>query len=790
MKNFYRIIKAHKGTSFITIMGFATGLAAAMLLLIFIQHELSYDRFWKNSKRIYRPSIVMGGQNQTVAYPICLRKAFTELPNMVPSIEAAVQIYKARNAELVFNNQRFRNLEILYVDSTFFQVFSIQSLAGDIERALKKPDALVINQRTANKLFGDADAVGQIVSANALFLPEQGILGQITAIVPNLPKTSHFDFDVLLPMNASPMLNDMQGLEFHTYYLLHENAHVKSTLQNIQTAHTEVMHEWATNLGKSQPPSTILLPLTKLYLYSEARGNLGPTGDPKAIQIFTLLTCLILIIAIANFVNLYLVQSNRRALETGVRKTLGATRFQLIHQFLKESFILSLFSLLFALLLVSLLIEPFGDVMRRSLSMSALLQPAFFFSMLALFLLTVLVAGAYPAFFLSRQQPVQVLKGIGSSGQAKQLLRKGIVIAQFAICMLLLCNLLVLQKQFSFMNNRPLGFDSKNVIAYEQISSQLQASFPLIKNDLLGYSDILAVTGSHSRPGQGASGQSIKIFGQHDNDRIGIREVRIQPDYLKTYGMELLTGRVFDSNRPTDRNAVILNESAVRALELDEPVGANVVMFSEPMQVIGVVKDYHYSSLRESIQPEMFTFYKDQIFTISIRINSPDTQSTINRINQVLTTYDKDYVPDYCFLQDAFAAMYGGEYRLIQLVKVGSFVALLLTILGLAAITALSAQQRTKEIGIRKAIGANSREIVQLLVGSQIITLFITTCVSGFIALWIIQKWLQNYAYKIDLSYWFFIGSGTVILLVALIVTASISYRASRTNLVEALHYE
>ncbi|MBN1480728.1 ABC transporter permease [candidate division KSB1 bacterium] len=790
MRSFIRIVKAHKGSSFITILGFATGLAAAMLLLIFIQHELSYDRHWENGERIYRANVVWTRNDRTVEHAICRRNAYTEVPNMVPAIESAVQFYRTFNPELHYQNQRFRNLGMFYVDSTFFKVFRMQAVAGDLSQALKMPDALVINQRTAEQVFGESNPIGQMVLLSEFSLPESKLLGQIAAVVPDLPKTSHFDFDVLIPMSANAILEHLGGLEFFTYYLLYENAPRHAARQDIETAHTETMREWAQRLGMSSPPGTNLLPLRKIYLHSGNSGSLGPTGDPQAIRIFALLTGLILVIAIANFVNLYLVQTNRRALETGVRKTLGATRFQLVRQFLFESFLLSGIALLVALLLASLLIEPFGDVMRRSLSMNALLQPTFFLSLVGLFFLISLLAGLYPAWVLSRQQPVHVLKGIGTTGKPKQVLRKSIVLAQFAICMLLLTNLLVLQKQFDFMNNRPLGFDAKNVIAYQNLSPQVQQAFPLIKNELQQYADIVSVTGAHSRPGQGASGQSIKVFGKQDNDRIGIREVRIQPDYLKTYGMELRAGRSFEANRSTDRNAVILNEAAARALGLNEPIGASIIMFSEPMEVIGVVKDYHYSSLRDPIQPELFTFYKDQILNISIRVNSADPQRTISRINQVLTKYDAEYTPNYVFLQDAFAAMYGGEYRLIQLVTAGSVIALVLTILGLSAITAISAQQRIKEIGIRKAIGADVREIVQLMVGTQIITLFITTCIAGLLALWIIQRWLQNYAYRIEVSFWYFVASGTVILLVALAVTAVISFRASRANPVEALRYE
>jgi len=790
MINFFRSLRSHKWTSFVAIFGFATGLAAATLLLIFIQHELSYDRHWPNGDRIFRMNVTIAENNNRVEFPICLRKAFTELPSQVPGIEAAVQIYRTINPEIKINDQRFRNLRFLYVDSTFFQVFRMQPKSGDLRQALKAPDAIVINQRTANLLFGGADPIGQMITVSENSLPEPQQLFRIAVVVPDLSKTSHFDFDVLLPMAANHYLERMGGLEFYTYYVLRKDAGIQATLTDIERAHSAVMQEWSENLGLSSPPGTRLLPLKEIYLSSEAHGEIGPTGDPKTIQIFSILTGLILVIAIANFVNLFLVQSQKRTLGIGIRKTLGATRLQLIWQFLNESFWLFGISLGIALYAVSWLVGPFGNLVRRPLSIGALMQPEFLFAITGLFLLIALLAGAYPALYLSKQQPISVLKGVGSTGLPKQRLRKGIVLAQFAICMLLLTNLFVLQKQFDFMNSMPLGFDAKNVVAYSAASLQLQSAYPLIKQDLLQYPDVISVTGSHSRPGQGASGQSIKRFGMPDQERISIREVRVQPDFLETYGMQLQAGRSFRADHRADRNAVVLNEAAVRALDLSEPVGAAVVMFRESMEVIGVVKDYHYSSLRDPIQPEVFTYYKDQIFTISIRLNTSDPQTTIGRINQLLVKYDSDYAPDYVFLQDAFAAMYGGEHRLIQLVKAGSILALILSLLGLASITAITVRQRTKEIGIRKVVGANDGEIVRLLIGAQMRTMFITIGLAGLLASWIIQKWLENYAYRINVSFGLFLMAGMAILIIALPVTIVISYRAARANPVEALRYE
>jgi putative ABC transport system permease protein len=790
MTNFLRTIRAHKWTSFVTIFGFATGLAAALLLLIFIGHELSYDRHWQNGDRIFRMNTTVNENDKLVEFPICLRKAYSEVPASVPGIEAVVQIYRTINPEIKFNDERFRNFHFFYVDSTFFSVFQMESVAGDLTQALNSPDALVLNQRTATKLFGNTNPIGRMLFVSEYSLPEQSQPFRVAAVVPDLPKASHFDFDVLLPMLANQNVKYMGGLEYFTYYLLKKNAPAKETLAEIHKSYSVILKDWMNKIGISSIPGARLIPLRNIYLHSQIANDLGPSGDPKTMRIFAMLTILIMLIAITNFVNLFLVQGSRRSLETGIRKTLGATRFQLIRHFLKESFLMTMVSFIIAFYVASLLVEPFGSLVRRHLSMSVLLQPGFFLGMVGLFLLTALLAGAYPAWYLSKQRPVQALKGTGSTGKQKQHLRHGIVLAQFAICMLLLTNLLVLQKQFNFMNDRPLGFDAKNVVAYQNLSPQLQKSFSLIKNDLLQFPGVMSVSGSHSRPGRGASGQGIKCFGNPDNSRISIREVRIQPDYLKTYGMKLQAGRSFEAERPTDRNAVILNETAVHALGLTDPIGAQVVMFDKPMEVIGVVRDYHYSSLRYPIKPEVFTYYKDQIFTISIRIRNGDTPKTIGNINRVFTKYDADYAPNYVFLQDAFAAMYGGEYRLIQLVSAGSILAILLTVLGLASITAISIQQRTKEIGIRKAIGATSHEIVRMLVSSQIKRLVVTTIVAGFAGLWIIQRWLENYAYRIQVGFWIFLFAGAVILFIALAVTAIISYHTAAANPVESLRYE
>ena len=790
MRNIIRSIKYHKWTSLINIFGFAVGLAAAMLLVIFISHELSYDQHWENGERIYRMYVTNIENNNVVRYPISLRKAYTELPARVPGIESAVQIYRTRDAELKYDNQRFRNLKFFYVDSTFFKVFQMQAVAGDIKNSLRDPNSIVINQSTANILFGQNDPVGKLVSVSEYLLKGKRKQVKIGAVIPDLPKTSHFEFDVLLPMESNRAVSLMSGLEYYTYYTLRNNSNPSATINTIKKVHSSIMQSWADNIGLEKTPGTELLPIDKIYLHSQARGEIGKTGDPQTIKIFTFLTVLILIIAIANFINLFLVQSKKRAMQVGIRKTLGATQLQLIGRFLLEAFLLSTLAFILAIYAVSIMVGPFGELVRRPLSIAILMAPHFLAIILGLFITVTVLASAYPAWYLSHQQPVQVLKGTNTQGSPKKRLRKSIVLLQFAISMLLLTNLIVIERQVDYMHSKPLGFDTKNVVAYQNLSPRISNSFSLIKNELLQYPAIKSVTGSHSRPGKGASGQSLKKQGLPKNSRISVREVRIQPDYLNTYSMELAVGREFDSSRPTDRKGIILNQAAVQALQLEEPIGAPVVMFSDPMHVVGVVKDYHYSSLRVPIKPEVFTYYKDEIFFISIRLNTTNPQRTITNINKIFRKYDPEYIPDYSFLHDVFTSMYGSERRLMLLVRAGSILALILTILGLAAITAITVQQRTKEIGIRKAIGASNWEIVKLFVNSQLIPLIITISISSLLSLEIIRRWLQNYAYQIDISIWFFTISGLFVFLIALGVTATISYRASRANPIESLRYE
>jgi putative ABC transport system permease protein len=788
MKTLYRRYKRTKWTLFVTISGFAVGLTAALLLLIFIQHELSYDRHWQDANRIFRVNTTIVENNRTVEFPICIRKAYTELPAKIPGIKAAVQIYRTINPEIKIDDKRFRNLKIWYVDSTFFKVFAVPAIAGDVKRALSSPDAIVINKKTADKLFGNSNSVGKAITAIDLNLPPQGQLFHVSAVVQNLPATSHFDFDVLLPMSANITLERLRGLEFYTYYRLEKEAAINVTTTQIEQEYNSMMSEWIKSINASLTPKGKLLPIKQIYLYSQANQEIGPQGDLKIIQIFAILTILILGVAIANFINLFLLQGTKRALETGIRKTVGASRIGLILQFMKDSFFITGLAFLIAIYLAFLLLGPLGDIIRRPLNTGFLFQSELVIGMIGLFILIVLLAGVYPAWYLSKFQPIQVLKGSGLVKNPKNRLRKSMVVLQFAICMILLTNLIMLQKQFNFMNNQPLGFDAKNIVAFENLSPQMQKSYQLIKNDLQQLPGIALVTGSHSFPGRGASGQSIKVYGSSNDSRITFREVRVQPDYFQTYGIHLQSGRGFEANRPADRNAVVLNETAARALELKEPIGAQVIMFKEPMEVIGVIKDYHYASLRDPVKPEVFTYYKDQILAISIRLST--SQNIIEQIIKVLRKYDSDYTPDYVFLQETFEAMYGGEQQLIQLVRTGSLLALALTLLGLASITAITVKQRTKEIGIRKTIGATTNEIVVVLIGSQIKVLVYVTFLSGLAAWWIIHSWLQNYAYRTNVDIWIFLLAGFIVLTVASFTTAVISYQASRKNLIESLRYE
>ncbi|MBN2009555.1 ABC transporter permease, partial [candidate division KSB1 bacterium] len=728
--------------------------------------------------------------NRTVEYPICTRKAYTELPAKVPGVKAALQIYRTFNPEIKINDTRFRNLKVWYVDSTFFNVFAMQAVAGNLDRVLQSPNAIVTNVRTAHKLFGAHDPVGQMVMTIDPSLPPDGQLCSVAAVVPDLPTNSHFDFDILLPMSANQNLERMQGLEFYTYYLLENGVSIKTATASIESQFNNMMAEWVKRLGIPISPRGRLLPIRQIYLHSNASREIGPLGDLKTIRIFAILTILILGIAIANYINLFLLQGAKRTLETGIRKTVGASRSGLFLQYMKESFLITGLPFLIAIYLATILIRPFGDLIRRQLHTEALLTPGLFAGMIGLFLLISFLAGIYPAWYLTKFSPIQVLKGNGSVGNPKHRLRKGMVVLQFAICMLLLTNLLALQKQFNFMNDKSLGFDSNHVVAFQNLSPQIQNAYPSIKNELQQLSDIALVTGSHAIPGSGASGQSLKIYGTGNDSKISIRECRIQPDYFETYGIQLQAGRGFSADRPADRNAIVLNEAAVRALNLTEPIGKQVVMFDQPMEVIGVINDYHYASLREPIRPEAFTYYKDQIMAISIRLSSNQPQRAIEQIKQVFHSYDPDYTPEYIFLHDTFEAMYGGEHQLIRLVQIGSLLALALTLLGLAAITAITAKQRTKEIGIRKAIGATTAEIIRLLVGSQIKLLAYITVIAGIAAAWIIHNWMQNYAYRADIGVWIFLFAGVLVLVVAGVTTAIVSYDASGANPVDALRYE
>ena len=779
--------KRNKWTLFVNIFGFSAGLTAVLLLLIFIQHELSYDRHWTHADHIFRMNTLFKENNKINEFPICPRNAVTELPAKVPEIKAAVQIYRTHNPEIVHANRSFRNQKFFYTDSTFFKVFQMDALAGDIHKALQSSDGLVINQRTAEKLFGSENPIGKMVQVNEYCLAGQEQLFRVTAVVPNLSKRTHFDFDILLPIEANSYLPRMGGFEFYTYYLINENASLDASVTNIESEYNRM-------LAVGKPTETTMkgrmISLKDIYLHSNTKYEIGEKGDLNTLRILIVLTVLILIIAIANFVNLFLVQSTKKSRETGIRKTVGATRFSLIKQFLYESLSITVISFLIAIQCSLLLIKPFGNLVGRELQLAVLLEPGMALGILAFVFLIGILSGIYPAYYLSKFNPVQIFKGSSVSKQPKHRLRKGVVIFQFSICMLLLTNLFVLQKQFNFMNNKSLGFESKNIVAFENLTPKIQNKYNVIKSELNQYTDIKSVTGSHSRPGKGASYQYIVPYGAPYASRITIREVRIQPDYLETFGMQLSAGRNFDANRSVDRNAVVLNEAAVRELGLSEPIGAQVEIFKKPFQVIGVVKNYHYASLREPIMPEMFTYYKDDIFTISIKIATADTKATLERIAHTFQKHDPNYIPDFVFIQEAFEAMYNGEHKLIQLVQSGSLLALILTILGLGSITAITVKQRTKEIGIRKTIGATNNQIVKLLLGAQVKLLFITTILSGVAGLWIIEKWLHTYAYQTNVSFSIFLFAGFIVLTVAFVITGFISYRAASINPVESLRYE
>ncbi len=813
IKNYFKIafrnLWKNKGYSAINIFGLAVGLATCLLIILYITDELSYDRFYKNADRIYRinSDIQFGGGKLHMTQTSDMMGELLKKDN--PQVEEYTRVYTSEGDKLIKKGNEFiTEKNVASVDSTFFSVFMLPAIEGDTKTALNEPNTVVLTESSAKKYFGTtANIVGKTIEIKN---GETTKPYKITALIKDIPKESHFNFDFLFSMkNVDYQWGQLTSHNFHTYLLLkpgtddkvftkkfddYINKYVLPSVQQfIKVSSMEEFRKSGNYLEYS------LIPLTKIHLFSDYTFEIKPSGNIQYVYIFGAVALFILIIACINFMNLSTARSASRAKEVGIRKVLGTERKTLIAQFLVESTVTACIALFLAIVIAYFVLPLFNDVAAKSLSVSNLLSIQILPFILLLPFVVGLLAGSYPAFFLSSFKPIVVLKGNANTGFKKSNLRNVLVVFQFATSIMLIIATIIVYNQLHFIQTTKLGFNKDQVLVIDGAYA-LNNNAQVFKNEVLAINGVSSGTLSAYIPVTNSSRSDNTYSKEAVMDAksgIDMQTWRIDYDYIKTMGMEIVKGRNFSKDFSADSSAMLITETTAKLLGYDDAVGKNIYIPSDvpgdksmmPIHIIGVIKDFHFESLRQNIGPLCMRL-GNSTGLASFRINTANAQDLVQQVSNKWKALAPGLPFSYRFLSDSFDEMYRSEKRAGNIAIVFAVLAVLIACLGLFGLVTFMAEQRTKEIGVRKVLGASIPNVVALL-SKDFLLLVLIACVFAFpVAWWVMHKWLQDFAYRINISWWVFVIAGFAAFIIALITVSVQAFKAAIANPVKSLRTE
>ena len=759
----------------VNLLGLAVGMACFILIMTWTQDELSFDRFHTNKDRlhlltIHHPSDIVDSNVPFALAPILAGEFpeivdFTRVLRLGPKMTCSIS-HLPPDGNLI----KFYEKEIIRVDRTFFTMFSFPFKFGDSSNALQAPDSMVISETVASRYFGHDNPLGKRMSLNG----SQDF--QVTGVV-QVPKNSVFQFDIAVPL-ADPMLDNWNWSD-PSYVLLDRP-------DSAETLRAKIAGSLNAHFPGRLPGEFVvdLLAVTKVHL---------DFGQMFYIRIFTLIAIFILLIACFNYMNLATAQSGTRSQEVGVRKVVGARRNHLVHQFLGESVLTAAVALILGLILVKFFLPLLNRLTAKNLLFSLVQPPWMIPLLLGLVLIVGTVAGIYPALLISATDPVRALKSARTFRSRRSLFRQVTVIGQFAISVLLIVSTIVVSKQLSFFHSRPLGIQTDYVISMP-LNEGLKRRFTSFKNELLRNSGILSVTFSQAAPFNADYKTSGVDWTNKDPDFVAnIRYVISDFNYVETFGLEMAEGRSFSREYPTDMMNFIVNEAAVRYMELEDPLGQPLTFWDRKGTIIGVVKDFHHVSLHREIMPQIFTInprlYNALTYAF-VKINSADVSATLAEIQSVSEKIAPDFPFEYQFLDEEIGNLYQKEERLAGIFRYFSFLAVFISCLGIFGLSAFAVESRTKEIGIRKVLGASFSGIISLTSREFLRWLILANLLAWPVAGYAMHVWLQRFAYRTGISLVWFGLAGLLSISMAMAPVLYHSVRAARADPVDALRYE
>ena len=809
IKNYFKIAARHlakqKMYSVVKIGGFALSIAACLLIALYIKEELSYDKYYPTTKRIFRITgeYDNNGKVETGAdWPPPMAKALRE---DFPEVQKSGRLMPhplfycagSNQVRTTDNQQNTYEQGFTYADQDMLEILQLPMVYGDRAHALSEPNSIVITKRKSDKYFPNQNPVGKLIILNN----DKNRIYKVGGVIENFPTTSHIHYDFWLTMTNYELWKGEQAgwgsSNYYTYVLLKPGADAKkfeSKLKLIMTKYYLPMLRENGNKEADQFAKNarfLAQPITDIHLYSYNIDDGLEKGDVRFVRLFGAIACFILIIACINFINLSTAKSANRAKEVGLRKVVGSRRVSLIKQFLTESLLFSFLSFVLGILVAALTLPLFNKLFAKTLSIpwtAWWLFPV----MIAAAVVIGIIAGLYPSFYLSAFKPITVLKGQLSRGTKSSILRNGLVVFQFSTSIILIIGTIVIYKQTHYILNKKTGFNKDQVLLI-QGANTLENKTLSFKNELLKSSDISSVSISDYLPISGTKrdGNTFYKDGRIKEDiGVGSQKWRVDYDYIKTMGMKVIEGRGFSKEMRSDSSATIINKTMADKLGLKNPLGQRIVNGWETWTVIGVMDDFNFESMKQNVGPLCLVLGNNSSTVVAVKIKTANTKSVLSYISSTWKSFAPDQPMRYTFLDENFANMYADVQRTGKIFTTFAVLAIIIACLGLFALSAFMAEQRNKEIGIRKVLGASVSGITAMLSKDFVKLVIISIVIASPIAYWAMTKWLQDFAYRISISWWVIAVAGLAAVVIALITISFQSVKAALMNPIRTLRTE
>ncbi len=796
-----RSFKRQRAYVIINILGLSIGIACSLLIALYVINEASYDKFNEKKDRIYRLILdgKIGGQEVIAAYTASV--IGPTVSREFPEIEDFLRLNGWGPTIIEYNSQTFTEESLIEADSSFFNFFTVPVLKGDQANMLNAPRKVVLSESTARKIFGDENPIDKLLKIGS-----DTIKYTVSGVMADMPVNSHFNANVILSFMTNPRSNDPTWLSnsFATYLLLRPNTTyvtVEEKMPDLLVKYVGPELQQYTGvsidefLNQGNRYRFFLQKLTDIHLDPSIQQDFKSASDPKYLVIFGSIAILIVLIAAINFMNLSTAQASRRAKEVGIKKVAGSTRGMLVTQFLSESFILSFISLLLALGIIRLVLPYFNNLLDTSLQLNLFIT---WYTIPVLILFTLLVgilSGSYPALFLSSFNPYEVLKGSVKNSMQNGRMRRVLVVFQFAVSILLIIGTMIMYRQIHYMLNKDVGFNKEQLIVINRAGA-LGTRVKSFKDAVREIPGVINISSSTAVPGRNNNNNGYMVEGRKDETFL-LQTNWVDYDYLATYGMSLVSGRSFSEEYTSDAQACMLNESAVQNFSLTDLENTRFMRPSpegkiEYLQVIGVVKNFNFESLRNPIQPYIFCFKTDDILWgyLTVKLAAQNYAQTITSIEEVWKEFTSNNPLQYYFVDEDFEQMYIQERQNAQMAVIFSILAIFIAVLGLFGLTSFTVEQRTKEIGVRKAMGSSVSGIYLVISREVMVLVTISALIAWPLIYYIADRWLENFYYRIDPGMLTFVAGLIIALGIALLTISFRIMRAARVNPAQSLKYE